>query len=206
MEKERYVNKDLLLNFLRWLFVSMWRKRTQVVLTLWWTENQSWNLAPRHARTVWVFWWRFKGDCDTRTRGASHATAETKRVRACGYFSSRSVSNTCTDGNPLRKMHFERLGTWTGRIGPSPLRNQGTSTIQTNGDLETSWAAIHPPQAVPLENDVTTGLEIDCVNTSTVSPAITGTFGSATPAVTVYWANKINGKNEVCISKARKQL
>ena len=174
-------------------FISVWITRTQVTLTLWWTKYQSWNLAIRHARTVWVFWRSFKGDCDTRTRGTCHATWEVKRSFTCGYFSSGSVSNTSANGNRFRKMHFERLGTWTGRIGPRLLRNQGTSTIQTNGDLETGWAASHSPKAVPLQNDVTAGLEIDCVNSPTsvgVAPATKGTSGLGTPAVTIYWTKR----------------
>ena len=54
------------------------------------------------------------------------------------YFNNRSVFHTSTNGNSLRKKDLERLNTRTGRIGSSPLRNEGIFTIQTNADLKNS--------------------------------------------------------------------
>ena len=40
--------------------------------------------------------------------------------------------------DPLRKMHLKRLNTGPGGIGPRLFGDQVASTVQTNGDLETS--------------------------------------------------------------------
>ena len=155
-------------------------------------ENQNWYLTNRLARTVWVFWgFSLEGYCDPRTRGTCQPIREIKGVCTCNYSSCCSVCDTSADRNHLGKMHLKCLDTGTGSIGPSLLCDQVASTVQANGDLETSWTAANSPQTVPWQNDVTICLEIDCVNTVTatgisrVSPASARTSGPAAPAVTV---------------------
>ena len=155
------------------------------------TENQNWYLTSRLLRTVWVFWGRLEVYCDTRTRGTCQPIREIKGVSTCNYSSCCSVCHTSADRNHLGKMHLKCLDTGTGSIGPSLFCDQVASTVQANGDLVTSWAAVDSPQTVTWQNDVTICLEIDCVNVSTatrisrVSPASARTSGPAAPAVTV---------------------
>ena len=138
-------------------------------------------------RTVWVFWGRLEVYCDTRTRGTCQPIREIKGVSTCNYSSCCSVCHTSADRNHLGKMHLKCLDTGTGSIGPSLLCDQVASTVQVNGDLETSWTAANSPQTVPWQNDVTICLEIDCVNTPRrVSPGTPArTSGPASPAITV---------------------
>ena len=170
-------------SFLIWLFPF---------LALRGKENQNWYLTNRLARTVWVFWgFRFEGYCDPRTRGTCHAIPVSKRISTCNYCSCCSVCDTSADRNHLGKMHLKCLDTGTGSIGPSLFCDQVASTVQANGDLETSWTAVDSPQTVSWQNDVTICLEIDCVNMVTatgiskVSPVSARTSGPAAPAVTV---------------------
>ena len=151
------------------------------------TENQNWYLTSRLLRTVWVFWGRREVYCDTRTRGTCQPIREIKGVSTCNYSSCCSVCHTSADRNHLGKMHLKCLDTGTGSIGPSLLCDQVASTVQANGDLETSWTAANSPQTVPWQNDVTICLEIDCVNTPRrVSPGTPArTSGPASPAITV---------------------
>ena len=146
----------------------------------------------RPARTIWVFWGSLEGYGDTRTRSTCQAIVVGKRVFTCNYSCCCSVCDTSADRNHLGKMHLKCLDTGTGSIGPSLFCDQVASTVQANGDLETSWTAADSPQTVSCQNDVTICLEIDCVNTLTstrisrVSPGTPlRTSGPAAPAVTV---------------------
>ena len=157
------------------------------------TENQNWYLTNPLARTVWVFWGsRLEVYCYPRTRGTCHAIPVSKRIITCNYSSCCSVCDTSADRNHLGKMHLKCLDTGTGSIGPSLFCDQGASTVQANGDLVTSWAAVDSPQTVSWQNDVTICLEIDCVNIATatgirrVPPITARTSRPAAPAVTVY--------------------
>ena len=170
-------------------FFHLWLFR---FLALRGTENQNWYLTCRLARTVWVFWgFRLEVYCYPRTRGTCHAIRMSKRRSTCNYSSCCSVCDTSADRNHLGKMHLKCLDTGTGSIGPSLFCDQVASTVQANGDLVTSWAAVDSPQTVTWQNDVTICLEIDRVNVSTairirrVSPATARTSGPAAPAVTV---------------------
>ena len=111
------------------------------------TENQNWYLTHRLARIVWVFWgFRLEVYCYPRTRGTCHAIRVSKRWKTCNYSSCCSVCDTSADRNHLRKMHLKCLDTGTGSIGPSCFCDQVASTVEENGDLETSWTAFHSPQ------------------------------------------------------------
>ena len=151
----------------------------------------------RLARTVWVLWgFRLEVYCDPRTRGTCHAIRVSKRVFPCNYSSCCSVCDTSADRGHLGKMHLKCLDTGTGSIGPSLFCDQVASTVQTNGDLVTSWTAPDSPQTVSWQNDVTICLEIDCVNVSTatrisrVSPGSVRTSGQAAPAVTCFYCGQ----------------
>ena len=164
------------------------------MLTLWWTENPCWDLAPRSPGTVCVSW-RFlcKGNCNSWTRGAGHSVTEVIWTITCCDFRCSSVCYTCMNWNPMGKKDLKCLDTWTGWIGSSLLGQQGTATVQTNGDLESSWTAAHSPQAIPLQKHVSIGLEINGVDsTRAVSPwAAARIFGSAAPAVTINYTRKL---------------
>ena len=161
-------------------------------------RNGNYNryLTCRLARTVWAFWGRREGYCDTRTRGTCHAIREIKGECTCNYSSCCSVCDTSADRGHLGKMHVKSPDTGIGSIGPSLFCDQVVSTVQTNGDLETSWTAADSPQTVTWQNDVTICLEIDCVNVSTatgiirVSPASARTSGQAAPAVTCFYCGQ----------------
>ena len=172
-------------------FFHLWLFR---FLALRGTENQNWYLTSRLTRTVWVFWGGLKVYCDTRTRGTCQPIREIEGVCTCNYSCCCSVCHTSADRNHLGKMHLKCLDTGTGSIGPSLFCDQVASTVQANGDLETSWAAADSPQTVPWENNVTICLEIDCVNSSgIVSPATSPrAFGPAAPAITFSWGKKCN--------------
>ena len=116
-----------------------------------------------------------------------------KGASTCNYSGCCGVCDISADRNHLGKMHLKCLDTGTGSIGPSLFCDQVASTVQANGDLETSWAAVDSPQTVTWQNDVTICLEIDCVNTVTatgirrVPPATDRTSGPAAPALTGFW-------------------
>lgn len=162
------------------------------MLTKRWTENQSWELAHRSTGTICVLWWFLcKGDCDSRTRGTGNSVRMIIGSWTCCDLRSSSVCYTCANWNPSGKMHLKCFDTWAGGIGPSLRREQDTSTVQTKSDLETSWTTFYSPQAVPLQDDVTIALEIDCVNpTLPVVPWTPWTFGSAAPTVAIYLVHK----------------
>ena len=166
----------------------------KIVSTLRWTENQSWDLATRPGRTVCVSWRFFcEGNCNSWTRGAGQSVIEVIGIITWCDFRCSSVCYIWTNWNPMGKKNLKCLDTWIGRIEPSLLRKQGTTTVQTNGDLESSWTAGHSPQAIPLQNHVSIGLEINGVDsTRAVSPwAAERIFGSAAPAVTINYTRKL---------------
>ena len=136
-------------------------------------------------RKTWTSQWH-------KTRGTCHAVFNKKRLLRCCYSSCCSVCDTSADRDPLRKMYLKRLNTGPGGIRPRLFGDQTASTVQTNGDLETSWTAADSRQTVSWQNDVTICLEIDCFNVSTatgiirVIPATPArTSRLAAPAVTV---------------------
>ena len=146
-------------------------------------------IRPRKIR---VFWGTLEGYCDTRTRRTCHPIIKPKRFFTCSYSSCCSVWDTSVDRDPLRKKYLKCFHTGPGGIRPRLFGDQTASTVQTNGDLETSWTAADSPQTVTWQNDVTICLEIDCVNTVTaagiirVFPVITArASGPASPAVTL---------------------
>ncbi len=92
---------------------------------------------------------------------------------------------------------LKRLKIGAGEVGPTLLCDQRTSTVQTNGDLKCCCTDVDTPQTVSLQNDVTIGLKINCVSATVVTPTPTWTFGSASPAITICWKEKLK-----CIQQA----